>query len=183
MSKFIALLCIVGGILLVSCRSVPDPASDQPDLLADVADLLVQFPDTQADLLSRYYNETITATDYDHYVIIKQQMEYYSGGAHGLYGTEYQVFDRNGARFVTLQDLFSTDQQEALYKAVMESLRKRFELAEGQGLTAAGFFSDDLVLTKNFFLSGEGVGFHWNPYELAPYVFGEIEVVVPHESR
>jgi hypothetical protein len=183
LSKFAALLCVVGGLLCVSCRSVPDPAAARLDLPANIAGLLVRFPDTRAEMLSRHYNESITAADYDRYVIIKRTTDYYDGGAHGSYGTEYRVFDRNAVRFVTLHDIFSAGEREALHKAVVESLRKKFELAEDEGLTAVGFFSDEIVLTENFFLSGEGVGFHWNPYELAPYVFGEIEVVVPHSSR
>jgi hypothetical protein len=154
-----------------------------PDLLANSAALLVRVPDTRAEMLSRHYNESITAVDYDRYVIIKRTTDYYDGGAHGLYGTKYRVFDRVSGRFVTLKDVFDADEREALRKAVVESLRKKFELAKDEGLTAAGFFSDELTLTENFFLSGEGIGFHWNIYELAPYVFGEIEVVVPHESR
>jgi hypothetical protein len=143
-----------------------------------MADLLVRFPGTRAETLSRHYNESITASDYDRYVIIKRITDYYDGGAHGMYGTEYRVFDRDAGQFVTLKDVFGADEREALHKAVVESLRKKFELAEDEDLTDAGFFSGDLVLTENFFLSGKGVGFHWNPYELAPYVFGEIEVVV-----
>ena len=174
----------MGGVLFISCRSVPVPAAaGKPDLLANMADLLARFPDTEAGTLSHYYNESITASGYDHYVIVKRTVEYYDGGAHGSYGTEYRVFDRNAARFVTLGDIFDADEQAALHEAVVESLRKKFELAKDEGLTAAGFFSDELSLTKNFFLSGDGVGFHWNIYELAPYVFGEIEVVVPHQSR
>jgi hypothetical protein len=183
LSKGIALLCIASGLLFVSCRSVPVPAAAPPELMANMAELLVRFPETQAGALSRHYNESITAADYDHYVIIKRMTDYYDGGAHGSYGTEYRVFDRNAARFVTLEDVFGADEREALHEAVVESLRKKFELAEGEGLTAAGFFSDTLSLTENFFLSGEGVGFHWNPYELAPYVFGAIEVIVPRPDR
>jgi hypothetical protein len=183
LNKLATLLCVIGGALFVSCRSVPAQAAAPPELLANIADLLVRVPDMRAEMLSRHYHESITAADYDRYVIIKWTMDYYNGGAHGMYGTEYRVFDRDSGRFVTLQDVFDADKRETLHKAVVESLRKKFELAEDQGLTDAGFFSDELALTENFFLSGEGVGFHWNIYELAPYVFGEIEVVVPHESR
>jgi hypothetical protein len=144
-----------------------------------MTELLARFPNTRAEMLSRHYSESVTASDYGHYVIVTRTVEYYDGGAHGSYGTEYRVFDRDAARFVTLQDVFGADEREALREAVVESLKERFELAESEGLTAAGFFSDKLILTENFFLSEEGVGFHWNPYELAPYAFGAIEVVVP----
>jgi hypothetical protein len=132
-------------------------------------------------MLARHYNESITAADYDHYVVIKRTVDYYDGGAHGLYGTDYRVFDRNAARFVTLSDIVGESKLPALQQAVMAELRKKFELSEDEQLTDAGFFKDELELTENFFLSENGIGFHWNPYDLAPYVFGEIEVIVPWE--
>jgi hypothetical protein len=171
------LLGLVGALLVLSCRSVPAQAAS-PKLFSEVADLLVRFPDMRAESLFRHYNETITTADYDHYIVVKRTVDSYTGGAHGLSSTDYHVFDRETARFVTLSDIAGNN-EKALHEAVVEALRKKFELAEGEGLTAARFFKDDIELTENFFLSADGIGFHWNVYELAPYVFGAIEVIVP----
>jgi hypothetical protein len=27
-----------------------------------------------------------------------------------------------------------------------------------------------------------GLGFHWDPYEIAPYVYGPIEIVIPYDE-
>jgi hypothetical protein len=165
-------------MLVLSCGSVPAPSAT-PELLSGLVEFLDKFPDTQAESLSRHYNETITASDYEHYIVIKRIRDFYDGGAHGMYGTDYHVFDRNTARFVTLADIADKAGLSDLREAVVEELRKKFELREGERLTDAGFFEDAIELTENFFLSEDGIGFHWNPYEVAPYVFGEIEVVVP----
>jgi hypothetical protein len=130
-------------------------------------------------MLSRDYHEEITTTDYADYAVIKRSINYYAGGAHGMYRTEYRVFDRKQARFVTLSDIADADRQAGLRKAVEEALRKKFELGENESLMDAGLFGDEIELPENFFLSDEGIGFHWGLYELAPYSFGEIEAVVP----
>jgi hypothetical protein len=178
LNKFTSFLCVACGTLVLSCGSVPAP-SVSSDLLSGLVEFLGKFPDTQAESLSRRYNETITASDYEHYIIVKRILDFYDGGAHGMYGTDYRVFDRNTARLVTLSDIADAGRLSDLREAVVEELRKKFELREDERLTDAGFFEDDIALTENFFLSEDGIGFHWNPYDVAPYVFGEIEVVVP----
>jgi hypothetical protein len=180
LNKFMLFLC---GALFLSCRSAPVPAASSSELFSTLAETLTEFPDTQAEILARHSNEAITAVDYEHYVVVKRVVEYYDGGAHGMFGTDYHVFDRNAARFVTLADVVDEARLSGLRLAVLDELRKKFELREDEHLTDAGFFADDLELTENFFLSADGIGFHWNPYELAPYVFGEIEVVVPLNGR
>ena len=37
-------------------------------------------------------------------------------------------------------------------------------------------------IPETFFLTPEGLGFFWNPYEIGPYVMGVIEVVIPYEK-
>jgi hypothetical protein len=168
--------------LVLSCRSVPVPVTEPPpDLLSEINGLLEQFPDTKAEMLARHYNETITVADHRRYIVIKRAVDYYTGGAHGIRRTDYQVFDRDSARFVRLSDIVDGSKLPALHGVVVAELKKKFNLREDQQLTDAGFFQNDFPLTENFFLSENGIGFHWNLYELAPYVFGEIEVIVPWE--
>jgi hypothetical protein len=176
---FVLFLGVVCGAVFLSCGSAPKAAGASAELFSEVADVLGRFPDMRAENLARHYNESITAVDYEKYVVIKRALDYYNGGAHGMTETVYAVFDRDAARFVTLADVAGKARLPGLREAVAGELRKRFELREDEPLTAAGFFKDEFELTGNFFLGEEGIGFHWDPYELAPYSFGAIEVVVP----
>jgi hypothetical protein len=181
LKRFTLFLCVMCGALFFSCGSVPKTADISAELFPDLAQLLEQFPDMRAESLARHYNESITAVDYENYAVIKRVLDYYSGGAHGMTETFFSVFDRKAARFVTLAEVAGEARLSELREAVADVLRKRFELREDEPFTAAGFLKDEFALTGNFFLSEEGIGFHWNPYELAPYSFGAIEVVVPLE--
>jgi hypothetical protein len=179
LKSFTLFLGVACGALFLSCGSAPKAAGASAELFPELAELLGQFPDMRAESLARHYNESITAVDYEKYAVIKRVLDYYSGGAHGMTETAYYVFDRDAARFVTLADVADEARLSGLREAVAGALRERFELGTEEPLTAAGFFEDTFALTENFFLSEEGIGFHWNPYELAPYSFGAIEVVVP----
>ncbi|MDR1096174.1 MAG: RsiV family protein [Spirochaetaceae bacterium] len=179
MKRFTLFLGVVCGALFLTCGSAPKPTDVSPDLFPELAESLGRFPDMRAESLARHYNESITAVDYEKYAVIKRVLDYYSGGAHGMTETFFSVFDRSAARFVTLADIADEARLTALREAVAGALRERFELRADEPLTAAGFFEGEFALTENFFLSEEGIGFHWNPYELAPYSFGAIEVVVP----
>ena len=39
----------------------------------------------------------------------------------------------------------------------------------------------DLTPTENFYLGKEGITFHYNVYDIAPYVMGAIEITLPYE--
>jgi hypothetical protein len=62
-----------------------------------------------------------------------------------------------------------------------EHLRMAYDIPAGAPLNgeAGILFDKHLALTKNFYVTGKGVGFIYNPYEVAPYVVGEIELYVP----
>ena len=41
--------------------------------------------------------------------------------------------------------------------------------------------TDDLAPTENFYLTPEGITFHYNVYEIAPYVMGAIQISLPYQ--
>lgn len=179
MKKVIFWMC--GALLVISgaCRTAP-AAGEAVPLLAGVLGVLREYPDTNAELLARRRAEEVSAADYGRYVIVARSIDAYEGGAHGMATVEYRVFDREAAKVLALADVIPAQaRQLTLKNAVEAALRERYGVPEGQGLTSAGFFSDEIGLTENFFLSDQGIGFLWNPYEIAPYAMGAIEVVVP----
>jgi len=48
----------------------------------------------------------------------------------------------------------------------------------------AGFYfeQDIFTLTDNFAITKEGLKFVYNPYEVAPYAFGQQEIIIPYTS-
>jgi hypothetical protein len=112
-------------------------------------------------------------------LVLSRDRAFYSGGAHPNYDRAYFVFDREVAMRVRLSDIVREASKPALQRLVNRELRAAKNLGSGDSLKAAHFFVDEAELSENFFFSPEGLGFHWDPYEIAPYAEGYVEVIVP----
>jgi hypothetical protein len=124
-------------------------------------------------------------------LVLTKTTESYLGGAHGNSVTSCFVIDPAAVKRLTLDDIFSS--REELRSLLEAELRRQYQLPEGAPLSEAGFFTDRAELPENFFLAEEApenlsiqqagdspfMHFFWNAYEIAPYVMGAIEVVLP----
>ena len=52
------------------------------------------------------------------------------------------------------------------------------EELENMGYTSTG----ELTPTENFFLDSDGITFHYNIYDIAPYVMGAIQIKLPYDA-
>jgi hypothetical protein len=114
-------------------------------------------------------------------MVVSRFKEYYTGGAHGMREREYFVIDSAEKRRLFPEDLFTESAKEPLKALVEDALRSYSKLSPGEPLSAGYYFDDSVEVPENFFLNSEGVGFHWNPYEIAPYSVGPLEVVIPYK--
>ena len=113
-------------------------------------------------------------------IIIERDYYIYSGGAHGLNTKRYYVIDMDQQKQIKIDDLFANYQgDKRLRDIVYFELGKYSKLQNGQKLSEGIFFSDDPELSFNFFVSNEGLGLHWNPYQIAPYAYGNIKIIMP----
>jgi len=113
-------------------------------------------------------------------IIIERDYDIYSGGAHGLNTRRYYVIDMDGQKQLKIEDLFANYQgDKRLRDIIYFELGKYSKLESGQKLSQGIFFSDEPELTFNFFVSNEGLGLHWDPYQIAPYVHGNIDIIIP----
>lgn len=106
----------------------------------------------------------------------------YTGGAHPNTNQLLLTFDRETGRELYLTDMVSDT--AALLGIVEKAFRKQQQLAPTGKLEEQGYFLRD----GQFFLPGnvapgrQGMIFYYNPYEIAAYAVGPIEVVVPYEK-
>jgi hypothetical protein len=112
-------------------------------------------------------------------LVIVRDRAFYSGGAHPNYDKTYFVFDRELVTQVRLADIIREESLPALRHLVNGELRAGKGLGPGDSLKKALFFVDEAELSENFFLSPQGLGFHWDPYEIASYAEGYVEALVP----
>jgi hypothetical protein len=102
----------------------------------------------------------------------------YTGGAHGNHGSSFLVLDRKGERSWTLTDIIADTAMLTPFLTTAAADRWR--------VSADAPLSDRLLvetvpLTTNFYLTSTGLGFVYNPYEIASYADGEVHLFIPYK--
>jgi hypothetical protein len=102
----------------------------------------------------------------------------YTGGAHGNSLLLYSNFNSATGNFIGLQDLLKYE--EPLLIAADIIFRESQNIQASTKFEDAGFWFDDtgFYLPDNFFLSDMGIHFFYNPYEIAPYSYGAVELFI-----
>ncbi len=172
--------------------------------------LLEFFGENGIDSLEADYNETklylISVEDSDFeimkngaYVTVSEGDYADFFGAHPLYSTSYHVFDISTGDYVNLSSLFKDVQsaQEAILSNIVELARKDYEdeiqLIYPDIIDDLEFSDDILNTAKEIFLidgldganysfNNEGLEIMYNPYEIAPYAFGNFYYTIPYDK-
>jgi hypothetical protein len=142
-----------------------------------------RIPDMSTSPLNWYYNEAFAYTaGNSKLAVISREWEYYTGGAHGMWNKDYYVFSLGDKRQLALGDILRDEAKPALGDLVEAALRKQMAIPDWIPLSEQGFFDNIPGKLEDFFVSPQGVGFQWDPYEIAPYSMGIIEIVIPYDE-
>jgi hypothetical protein len=105
----------------------------------------------------------------------------YSGGAHGNHATLLTSYDVAQKKALKLKDIFLPGYEKTVDKAVANAVRKLFGMKPNEPLSNK-LFENTIQHTDNFCITSKGILFKYNPYEIAAYAYGEIELFVPFEE-
>jgi hypothetical protein len=105
----------------------------------------------------------------------------YSGGAHGNHGTKLMTFDIKNKKVLTLDDVFKPSYKTALNAAIMRVARRYFGVKPNQSLEGSALVST-VEANNNYAISRKGILFNYEPYEIASYAQGEIQLFVPFDE-
>lgn len=107
----------------------------------------------------------------------------YTGGAHGNRYLLIQNYDLETGDMVNEQDLFIDDYYEPLKTLLLNALIAQTDNAESKrDLRRMGYSVADVVPNENFYVTQEGITYVYNPYEIAPYAMGCIEIFLSWET-
>ena len=107
----------------------------------------------------------------------------YTGGAHGNRYLLIQNYDLRIGDAVSEQDLFIDDYYEPLKTLLLEALIAQTDKAETKkDLRQLGYSVADVVPNENFYVTPAGITYVYNPYEIAPYAMGCIQISIPWDS-
>ena len=111
------------------------------------------------------------------YMLCIEYLKYaYSGGAHGMTNVAYDIINLSDGRLLTYADVFMEGTDEALTDILTRQLRKDYSIPEEIKLSEAGFFVEEVKPNRNIYVNGNGVGFVYNSYEIAPYSQGSTNI-------
>lgn len=101
--------------------------------------------------------------------------EYWSGAAHGMHGNVEYVFSRLSGEQIMLTDIVANSEEE-----ICAIIAPYVEAEADWGTGEEGW--EQIILEEGrFYLTAEGIGIHFDVYELTSYASGGLDVVVPYE--
>lgn len=115
-----------------------------------------------------------------HLVTVRLEWSEYSGGAHPNSTVSYASFALPEGRRLDLRDLM-IDGFESNLDGIAETVFRRDRaIPAGADLGIAGFWfeNDRFAVNDNFAVLPGVVRFHFDPYEIAPYAVGPIEIEI-----
>jgi hypothetical protein len=92
----------------------------------------------------------------------------------------YFVINLKTGNKITPDAIFVSGYREKLKKMVTEKVQNQFNISTS--LQSEGFYKSSITKFDNMFITREGVGFHYNPGGIAPWIFGEIDVFFRYDE-
>lgn len=116
------------------------------------------------------------------WLVYRYYYEEYTGGAHGIYQTRYLNMNLRTLRTPHLDDLFTEGYEEQLTDLLWNQLMADNSVASRDELEEMGYTSTgELTPTENFCLTPNGITFHYNVYDIAPYAMGAVQISIPYQ--
>ena len=103
----------------------------------------------------------------------------YMGGAHGISNRLYYNYNLKDGSFIEEDDLFTTG-----YEAFLTVLIKQQIVDDNDEITSIEdldsiYWTEHIKPNGNFYITLESINYVFNPYEIAPYVYGHTETAIP----
>lgn len=131
-----------------------------------------------------YYNlssETKKGKNGIEVYLIKEN--FYEGGAHGISQTIVMNFDDSTGKVININDVFVPGYENTLNGLLLDALLKKTDTKNVDGLKSKGYLvSEDIYAPENFIIADDGITFVYNPYEIAPYSAGKIEIKLDYSD-
>lgn len=162
-------------------ENVGNPLNNADELaaafLAEHRTFVEDFPDATAAWSVEITASAITSTPAVATIEIREIA--YTGGAHPNTRRRLVSFDVESGQLLGIDDL--TTDTEALRSLVETQFRIERDLGPDDDLAAAGFWFPEtgFTLPDNLGILSDGIIFHWDAYEIAPYSMGPVDVTVP----
>jgi len=109
----------------------------------------------------------------------KTDFYFYTGGAHGYGGTDFLNINPKTGAILTQKDIVN---DKTAFTAIAEhAFREEYNIPKNDDINSTGFWfeNNQFALPKSVGFTATEVVLTYNPYDVAPYVEGVIEIRLP----
>lgn len=111
----------------------------------------------------------------DSLIFYRSTFSSYTGGAHGMVIVSNYVFNMINGKQLSEKDIFKPNYEIALHKLLVEYGYEQYP--------DSIFFDNNLIVPNgNISLTAHEISYTYNPYEIAPYCCGVIDIKIPLEA-
>lgn len=114
-------------------------------------------------------------------IVIELSSYQYTGGAHGLPGRGFIIYERRGDRELQLADLLLPGQEPAFWALAAEA-HQRWLVEKGHAQDKEFIAFWQFQPTRNIALLSDRVLLKYDVYSIAPYASGHPELSIPKET-
>ena len=130
-----------------------------------------------------YTIDTTTEPGREGVTVYKAEVDYYEGGAHGINQLLVMNFDNQSGHCYTLSDVFVPGFESQLNDLLLTRLMRQTDSYSREQLQEKGYlYSMEIFPPENFKLGADAITFVYNPYEIAPYALGSIELIITYSE-
>ncbi len=103
----------------------------------------------------------------------------YTGGAHGVSNRYFYNYDLQNGTLLKEEDIFIEGYEETLADILRHNLvAQNPETQVLDDLYQTEYDVEKIVPNNNFYYTEDGIIYVFNPYEIAPYAYGETEIMI-----
>lgn len=149
-----------------------------------IADM-IEYDAEYDSIETQFLGQTITPKGrFQHFfALVNSNETYFKGAAHGNSEQMLYLLDTKTQKIVPLKALLvDTAAEKKLAKLQYSALQQLFKTLD---IDIQEHFAENtwqFIPSTNFIPSKAGLTFLYNPYEIAPYALGTIEITVPKEA-
>lgn len=116
------------------------------------------------------------------FIVYQVMTSMYDGGAHGISLSRYITYIFGLNKILDIPTAFRPGAEEPLLKAIKDQLMTQYGVTSLEQLRDHGVFVDQIYVSPNFYIHGYDIVFHYNPYDIAAFSEGSIDVAVPYQA-
>jgi len=139
--------------------------------------------DVQTEIAWWDNEKMIIRNNSDNILSYSIESDRFTGGAHGGKNYLNAVINLKTGERITEDDLFTEESKPLISEIILKKIMEKHQVEKAEDLEQIGFFDvAEIGLNKNFYVTGKGIVYTYNEYEIAAYALGTTEVLLNYKD-